>query len=287
MNLRIDSSYPAAAIVLSIVCLLSPQGMARPAEPSDDSEVRPPVTEADIRIVQRARAILDSPAKWNRADTRVCPKDAATFSFYCALEKATEEASVHFEHRGAAMQEARFVIDALVPDNHYQHRLMNYNNDPARTFADIQKALKLLEERIARRLSEQAARPAAAATVPGPSAATSDLQVIQRARALLDSPAKWNRADDRHCPSEATTFSLYCVLQVAAREGHANADSNGAIREARKLVDETGPNHAQYTARLTDYNSDPTTTFDDIQRLLRTVEERLTLRLAAERKQSP
>ena len=52
--------------------------------------------------------VLNSPSKWNRADTRDCPANAKTFSLYCALETATNEVSGKFEHRGAAMQEARF-----------------------------------------------------------------------------------------------------------------------------------------------------------------------------------
>jgi len=124
----------------------------------DDSNARPPVTKADVKIVQRAREILDSPAKWNRADNRVCPATAKTFSLYCALEKATDEVSGNFEHRGAAMQEARFVIDDIAPNRKdYQHRLMGYNNDPTTTFADIQKVFRLLEDRIAKRLAEQSA----------------------------------------------------------------------------------------------------------------------------------
>ena len=64
--------------------------------------------------------------------------------------------SGNFEHRGAAMQEARFVIDEFATNrNNYQHRLMDYNNDPATTFADIQKVFRLLEGRIAKRLAEQ------------------------------------------------------------------------------------------------------------------------------------
>jgi hypothetical protein len=127
------------------------------ADPSgDDSNVRPPVTKADVKIVQRAHEILSSPSKWNRADTRVCPPEAKTFSLYCALEKATDEVSGNFKHRGAAMQEARFVIDEISPKaKNYDHRLMDYNNDPATTFADIQKVFGLLEERIAKRLTEQ------------------------------------------------------------------------------------------------------------------------------------
>ena len=127
------------------------------ANPSgDDSNVRPPVTKADVKIVQRAREILSSPSKWNRADTRVCPPEAKTFSLYCALEKATNEVSGNFKHRGAAMQEARFVIDEITPKaKNYDHRLMGYNNDPTTTFADIQKVFELLEERVAKRLTEE------------------------------------------------------------------------------------------------------------------------------------
>src|SRR5271170_6595513 len=126
------------------------------AQSKDDSNARPPVTKADIEIVKRAREILDSPSKWNRADTRVCPADAKTFSLYCALEKATTEVSGKFEHRGAAMQEARFVIDETAPNRkNYEHRLMDYNNDPTTTFADVQKFFRLLEERISKRLAEE------------------------------------------------------------------------------------------------------------------------------------
>ena len=118
----------------------------------DNSLVRPPVTKADVQIVKRAREILDSQAKWNRADNRVCPADAKTFSLYCALQMATIEVGGQAEHRGAALQEARFVIDEIAADRKYEHRLMNYNNDPATTFADIQEVLRITESLITLRL---------------------------------------------------------------------------------------------------------------------------------------
>ena len=99
-----------------------------------DSKADPPVTQDDVRIVPRAKAILSSPDKWNRANNRKCPKGAETLSLYCALETATDEVSGHFEHREAAMQQARFVIDDdLAKGNHYEHRLMDSNNDPKTT----------------------------------------------------------------------------------------------------------------------------------------------------------
>lgn len=121
-----------------------------------DSKADPPVTQDDVKIVQRAEAILSSPDKWNRADNRECPKSAKTFSLYCALEIATDEVNGHFEHREAAMQQARFVIDDdLAKGNHYEHRLRDYNNDPKTTYADIQEFFRLLQKRITTRLSTQ------------------------------------------------------------------------------------------------------------------------------------
>src|ERR1044071_1795583 len=105
---------------------------------SDDSNVRPAVTKTDLQIVKRAREILSSEAKWNRADNRICPAEAKTVSLYCALERATIEASGKREHRRAALQEVRFVVDEIAAGRNYQHRLMNYNNDPTTTFADVQ-----------------------------------------------------------------------------------------------------------------------------------------------------
>jgi hypothetical protein len=141
------------AVVLITTGLLCAQ--TAPVKAPDDSDARPPVTQADVKIAQRARQILNEPSKWNRADTRICPADAKTFSLYCALEQATAEVAGSFEHRGAAMQEARFVIDeVLAKGNKYEHRLRDYNNDRTTTFADVQKFIRLLEDRISKRLTK-------------------------------------------------------------------------------------------------------------------------------------
>ena len=123
------------AFLLSPLCA-NAQG-AKPQSKPDDSNVRPPVMTADLQIVKRAREILNSESKWNRADNRVCPAEAKTVSLYCALQMATVEVGGKAEHRGAALQEARFVIDEIARDRNYEHRLMNYNNDPTTTFTDI------------------------------------------------------------------------------------------------------------------------------------------------------
>ena len=256
------------------------------AQGADDSEARPPVTKGDLEIVKRAREILSSPAKWNRADTRVCPADEKTFSLYCALEKATDEVSAHFEHRGAAMQEARFVIEEVAPHKDYEHRLMGYNNDPTTTFADIQKVFSLLEAHVAKRLQEG---PAASRAVPvsaSVSAANSrvratDLAILKHARALLDSEAKWDRADTQKCPADAPTVGLYCAFVRAAMEVTGKPDDDGAaIKMARSIISQSAPNREKYKARLIDYNHDPTVSFRDVQKLFQLVEERLAGQMA-------
>jgi hypothetical protein len=131
----------------------TPQPPAKKSAQVDDSNARPPVAEVDLLIMKRADEILDSEAKWNRADTRVCPDTAKTFSLYCVLEKASKEVDT-FQHRSAVMQETRFVIDEIAPNRNYDHRLMGYNNDPTTTFADIKKIIRLTQERIAARLKD-------------------------------------------------------------------------------------------------------------------------------------
>jgi hypothetical protein len=205
---------------------------------------------------------------------------AKTFSLCCALERATDEVSGDFEHRGAAMQETRFVIDeVMAKGNRYDHRLMDYNNDPTTSFRDIQKTLSVLEDRIRKRLAEEPASYAATSATSKPSISPADLEVAKRARAILDAPSKWNRADTQICPPNAQTFSLFCTYQMAGIQVQGAFDNGGpAIKEARAIIDEA-PNRSKYQARLTDYNNDPTVTFEDVRKLLLLVEQRLAKRL--------
>jgi hypothetical protein len=148
----------AALLVFGGALAAAGWGCTSAAPAKDDPDARPPVTADDVKIVQRAESILDSEAKWNRADDRKCPEGAQTFSLYCALERATDEVSGTFAHRGAAMQEARFVIDDVAPNRKtYHHRLMDYNNDPTTTFANVQDFFRRLEDRLRMRLQEQSA----------------------------------------------------------------------------------------------------------------------------------
>jgi len=288
------ADFPRANISICIVLtvLLSPiaiKAQKTATASVDDSNVRPPVTSADLKIVQRAREILDSPSKWNRADNRECPAGAKTFSLYCALEMATTEISGKAEHRGAALQEARFVIDEITVNRNYNHRLMDYNNDPTTSFSDIQEVLRAVNLLFTMRLKAEGVKVAASVT-PAPASASggsspavtrADIEIARRARQILDSPSKWNRDRTQVCPADAKTFNLFCALAKASIEVTGAFDEVGAaLRETRHAIDETAPNAKSYKARLVDYNNDPTTTLADIQKLLQLVEERLTKRLA-------
>jgi hypothetical protein len=154
--MRTRSSKVIVGLYVFIAALLpaaaGADSPATPAVAADDPDARPPVTQGDLQIVKRARQLLDSPTKWNRADNRKCPQDAKTFSVYCALQGATIEVGKKFEHRGAALQEMRFVIDEIAATRNYDHRLMDYNNDPTTSFADVQEVLRITESLISLRL---------------------------------------------------------------------------------------------------------------------------------------
>jgi hypothetical protein len=267
--------------VVTLICLAVAMVQAMEAQTGDESQSRPPVAKSDIQIVRRARQILDSPQKWNRADNRICPERETTFSLYCALEKATLEVTGDFAHRGAAMQEARFVIDDdLAPNNNYHHRLMDYNNDPQTSFVDVQKFFDFLQARIEGRLEEQQARVRPAkVTETDIKASQTDIEIVKKVEAILDSPTKWDRASAQDCSTDAKAFGLYCAFEAASIAVTGNSDYDGrAIREARQLISRA-PNAEHYSARVVDYNNDPSVTFGDMQRLLKTVENDLERRM--------
>jgi hypothetical protein len=110
-----------------------------------DHEVPP--NDLDRQILQRAVAIIASDAVWNRADNRRCPAGATTWSIYCAEEQATVEVTGAFHHRRPALELVREIVDERSKGKSYSHRLMDYNNDPQTTLADLKS---LFAEALAR-----------------------------------------------------------------------------------------------------------------------------------------
>ena len=107
----------------------------------------------------------------------------------------------------------------------------------------------------------------------------SDLRIIHRASQILNDETKWNRKDNRVCPSEANTWSLYCALYKASVEINGKFDHRlGALEEVRRSVEQVSKGKT-YEHRLMGYNNDPSTTFADIKRILSTTVKRIAARL--------
>jgi len=94
--------------------------------------------DLDRQIVQRAAAILSSESVWNRADTRKCNLTDTKWSIYCAVERATIEVTGGFHHRRPALELVRQIVDERSAGRNYNHRLMDYNNDPSTRLEDVQ-----------------------------------------------------------------------------------------------------------------------------------------------------
>jgi hypothetical protein len=114
-----------------------------------------PVTDEDLRILQRADKILVSPAVWNRSDTRTCTAADKTWSLFCALEKASLEVLGEYRHRDVALQEVRFAVEDVTKGIEFEHRLMDYNNLASTRFDDIKGVLRVAMIRVSTRLEAQ------------------------------------------------------------------------------------------------------------------------------------
>ena len=112
-----------------------------------DTAQEVPPNSLDREILQHAAAIFTSDAVWNRADNRKCAPAAATWSIYCAEERASNEVTGGFHHRRPAMELVRQIVDGRSQGKSYSHRLMDYNNDPSTRLEDVRS---LFAEAIAR-----------------------------------------------------------------------------------------------------------------------------------------
>jgi hypothetical protein len=111
-----------------------------------------PPTRDDIRIVQRAMALLADEKVWNREDNRSCPPNPQKWSLFCALQQATKEVAGGVHYRQPALQMAREVLNEVGGNRLGKHRLMDYNNHPDTTLAEVHSLLRAAEVRLEKRL---------------------------------------------------------------------------------------------------------------------------------------
>ena len=119
-----------------------------------DSHNRP-VDLQDLAILDSVDLRLSDPATWDRADDRKCEPQDETFSLYCALYFGSIDTIGEYQHRRTALQETRFAIEDATGGREYNHRMMDYNNLPETSFADIKGIIQATRERVQERLELQ------------------------------------------------------------------------------------------------------------------------------------
>jgi hypothetical protein len=108
-----------------------------------------------------------------------------------------------------------------------------------------------------------------------------DLQILERASAILSSAAVWNRHDTRECHPSDKTWSLFCALEKASREVlEEYRHREVALQEVRFAIEDVTDGREFYH-RLMDYNNLPSTQFADIKRVLTIATHRVRIRLTA------
>jgi hypothetical protein len=102
-----------------------------------------------------------------------------------------------------------------------------------------------------------------------------DLEIVKKASAILSTEAVWNRADNRKCPADAKTWSIYCALEKAEVEVTGGFHHRRPAAEiVRKIVLERTATR-NYHHELMDYNNDPTAHLQDVQTLFLEAESRI------------
>jgi hypothetical protein len=155
---KLHLSTSALLVALVLVGCASSRVQPPPASasavtcPPDESDAAPTPTIADLNVLRRADQLLSEPATWMHTGDRNCRAAARAWDLYCALDRASLDVLGVACHRSAAMQEVRRVIDERTRGVELAHRLMDYNNLPTTTFADIKgvlaAAIRRLEDRL-------------------------------------------------------------------------------------------------------------------------------------------
>ncbi|MGB6985402.1 MAG: hypothetical protein WBD74_05410 [Candidatus Aquilonibacter sp.] len=92
-----------------------------------------------------------------------------------------------------------------------------------------------------------------------------DQKIVQRAAVLLSNTTIWNRQDDRKCPANAATLSIYCAMEKATIQVTGGfSHDRPALQVVRAIIAERSVGR-QYQHLLMDYNNDTRTQLSDVQ----------------------
>jgi hypothetical protein len=124
---------------------------------------------------------------------------------------------------------------------------------------------------------------------PNQPATAADLQILERAEALLRDEASWNRNDDKRCDDDDSSrkWSLYCAIEAACKDVVGTCEhTRVASQEVRFAIEEVARGK-QFEGRLMGFNNLPETRFEDIRRVMRIARERVRARLEAGKGRRP
>lgn len=110
-----------------------------------------PPTQDDIKIIQRALAMIPNVDRWNKEDNRQCPPGQTKISLFCAMQIATTEISGGVHYRQPALQAVREVLNEVGGNRVKLHRIMDYNNHPETTLEEIHDLLKRAQTLVEKR----------------------------------------------------------------------------------------------------------------------------------------
>jgi hypothetical protein len=111
-----------------------------------------------------------------------------------------------------------------------------------------------------------------------------DLRILQRADQILSAPAVWNRRDTRTCKPSDRTWSLFCALEKASLEVLGEyRHREAALQEVRFAIMDATHNRP-FEHRLMDYNNLASTRFEDIKAVLKVAADRVSAKLASQRR---
>jgi hypothetical protein len=140
----------------AVVPVAPPRDRSAYGDPAEYEVRDRAVVAQDLQILERAAQLLNDESAWNRADDRQCKDDEAAGrrSLFCALQAASIEVLGSYDHRRVALQEVRFAIEEVAPDREFNHRLMDFNNLPTTTLAQVQEVLRIARQRVQARLAD-------------------------------------------------------------------------------------------------------------------------------------
>lgn len=164
---RISSVITSAFIALLLfACSMNKNEVVQDASDYEHRDIE--VNSLDLKILQRADAILSSKAHWSKDPSIKCadlPQPgkigfvdghdvlATKYNLYCALEIATAQTVGSFLHQYPAIQEVRFTIADNYPMRWKKHRLLEFNAHPDTTFKDVKNVIYITIARVKQKIA--------------------------------------------------------------------------------------------------------------------------------------